>query len=103
MFRRLREPEGPDRVIIVVDGTPVVAAVDDSVAAAVLAAGAVPVRTTPVGGAPRAPYCMMGVCFDCLMEIDGVPNRQACMVPVRDGMQVRRQQGAATVGEGKAG
>jgi predicted molibdopterin-dependent oxidoreductase YjgC len=37
---------------------------------------------------------MMGVCFDCLMEIDGVPNRQACQVLVREGMQVRRQEGA---------
>jgi predicted molibdopterin-dependent oxidoreductase YjgC len=40
----------------------------------------------------------MGVCFDCLMEIDGVPNQQACMIRVRDGMKVRRQHGAASVG-----
>jgi predicted molibdopterin-dependent oxidoreductase YjgC len=51
-------------------------------------------RATPVSGSPRAPYCMMGVCFDCLMEIDGVPNRQACLVPVAEGMRIRRQQGA---------
>jgi predicted molibdopterin-dependent oxidoreductase YjgC len=36
---------------------------------------------------------MMGVCFDCLMEIDGRPNRQACMVQVEEGMRIRRQQG----------
>jgi predicted molibdopterin-dependent oxidoreductase YjgC len=36
---------------------------------------------------------MMGVCFECLMEIDGVPNRQACQVRVADGMRIRRQQG----------
>jgi hypothetical protein len=34
---------------------------------------------------------MMGVCFDCLAEIDGVPNRQSCMVEARPGMQIRRQ------------
>jgi len=34
---------------------------------------------------------MMGACFDCLVEIDGVPNRQACMTPARDGMRVKRQ------------
>ena len=50
-----------------------------------------------VSGSPRAPYCMMGVCFDCLMEIDGVGNRQACLTPVADGMQVRRQRGARGV------
>jgi predicted molibdopterin-dependent oxidoreductase YjgC len=37
---------------------------------------------------------MMGVCFDCLMEIDGEANQQACMTTVRDGMRVARQRGA---------
>lgn len=40
---------------------------------------------------------MMGVCFECLVEIDGIPNRQACMIPVREGMVVRRQKGAIGV------
>jgi predicted molibdopterin-dependent oxidoreductase YjgC len=67
-------------------------------AAALLAGGVETFRTTPVTGAPRAPYCMMGVCFDCLVEVDGVPNRQSCLVPVREGMKVRRQQGARDIG-----
>jgi predicted molibdopterin-dependent oxidoreductase YjgC len=37
---------------------------------------------------------MMGVCFDCLAEIDGVANRQACMVPVAPGMRIAVQRGA---------
>ena len=37
---------------------------------------------------------MMGICFDCLAEIDGVPNRQACMVTVVPGMRIAPQQGA---------
>ena len=37
---------------------------------------------------------MMGVCFECLVQIDGQPNRQACLVTVREGMQVRTQEGA---------
>lgn len=45
-------------------------------------------------GDKRAPYCLMGVCFECLVEIDGVKNRQACLEPVHDGMQVKRQQPA---------
>jgi predicted molibdopterin-dependent oxidoreductase YjgC len=40
---------------------------------------------------------MMGVCFDCLVEIDGVGNRQACLTPVAEGMRVRRQRGARAV------
>lgn len=39
----------------------------------------------------RAPYCLMGVCFECLVEIDGVKNRQACLEPVFEGMHVKRQ------------
>jgi predicted molibdopterin-dependent oxidoreductase YjgC len=37
---------------------------------------------------------MMGVCFECLVEVDGRPNRQACLTAVEPGMQVRTQQGA---------
>ena len=51
-----------------------------SVAAALLAAGVQRFRATPVSGAPRAPYCMMGACFECLVEIDGMPSRQSCLV-----------------------
>jgi sarcosine oxidase subunit alpha len=63
-----------------------------------LAAGLSRCRTTPVSGAPRAPYCMMGVCFDCLVTIDGVGNRQGCLVRVRDGMQVEIQLGKRELG-----
>ena len=66
-----------------------------SVAAALLGSGEMRLRASPVSGAPRAPYCMMGVCFECLVEIDGVPNRQGCLIPVREGMQVRSQEGRA--------
>lgn len=66
----------------------------DSVAAALLAAGLAITRTTPVTGAPRGPYCMMGACFDCLAVIDGVASRQACLTPVREGLRVERQHGA---------
>jgi predicted molibdopterin-dependent oxidoreductase YjgC len=99
-FRRLPETARP-QVTINVDGRPVAACEGDTVAAAVLAAGIVATRRTPVSGAPRGPFCMMGACFECLMEIDGVPNRQACTVEVRDGMVVRAMAGArgAVTGE----
>ena len=53
----------------------------ENLAAALLCAGITPFRHNPVSGAPRNPYCMMGACFDCLVEIDGV-KRQACMLEV---------------------
>lgn len=92
-FRRLADGAGR-AVTIHFDGRPVAAREGESVAAALLAAGQAVLRTTPVGGTPRGPWCMMGACFDCLVEIDGVPNLQACMTPVREGMRVRPMQGA---------
>src|SRR3954463_10064562 len=92
MFRRLPEA-GAERITIVVDGRAVEAHPRDSVAAALLAAGYDHCRTTAVSGAQRGPYCLMGVCFDCLVTIDGVGNPQACMVRVRDGLRVELQHG----------
>ncbi|MFC3286109.1 (2Fe-2S)-binding protein [Litchfieldella rifensis] len=96
MFKRLSLPDTPTvrTVTLRFEDCPVSAREGESVSAALLAAGVLACRTTPVSDSPRAPYCMMGVCFECLMEIDGIPNVQACQVQVRDGMQVRRQQGA---------
>lgn len=65
-----------------------------SVAAALLMSGVNRFRATPVSESPRAPYCMMGVCFECLVEIDGVPNRQSCLIDVADGMRIHSQEGA---------
>jgi sarcosine oxidase subunit alpha len=91
MFKRL--PEAACAALsISVDGQRVPACDGDTVAAALLAAGFWHCRTTPVTGAPRAPYCMMGVCFECLVTIDGIGNRQACLVPVREGMCVEIQR-----------
>jgi D-hydroxyproline dehydrogenase subunit gamma len=92
MFRRLVEPERAS-VRLMVDGRAITAAPRDSVAAALLAAGMVACRTTPVSATPRAPYCMMGICFECLVTIDGVGSRQACLTRVREGMVVEMQQG----------
>ena len=75
------------------EGTAMRARTGDSVAAALLANGVGVFRTTGVSGEPRGPYCMMGVCFECLVVIDGVGSRQACLVPVRDGMEIGRQTG----------
>jgi D-hydroxyproline dehydrogenase subunit gamma len=90
MFRP-RPESPPATVAVTVEGRTVMVSAGASAAAAVLAAGFDSIRETPVEGGERAPYCMMGVCFDCLAEIDGVPNRQSCMVEVRPEMRIRRQ------------
>ncbi|WP_280955370.1 (2Fe-2S)-binding protein [Cohaesibacter haloalkalitolerans] len=60
-----------------------------NLAASLLAAGVSVFRNTPASGAPRGPFCMMGVCYDCLVEIDGV-TRQACQTQVSANMQVSK-------------
>ena len=96
MFRRL--PDAAATLTVTVDGAPVAALAGESVAAALLAAGKLRFRDTPASGAARGPYCMMGVCFDCLVVIDGVGSRQACLVQVREGMRVETQRGRRVVG-----
>ena len=96
MFR-LR-PEAPTASIVVeVEGRTIRVPEGASAAAAVLLAGLASLRDTPVTGGARAPYCMMGMCFECLAEIDGLPNRQSCMVPAQAGMRIRRQRGAREI------
>ena len=92
MFARLPETRAKT-VSLTIEGKRVDARPSDTVAAAMLAAGFEHCRTTPISDAPRAPYCMMGVCFECLVTIDGVGNRQGCLVPVREGMRVELQRG----------
>ena len=84
----------PPAIEVFVAGRAVLMPAGASAAAAVLVAGLAAIRTTPVTGAPRLPYCMMGACFDCLAVIDGVANRQACMIPVAPGMRIDPQHGA---------
>lgn len=94
LFRRLEESDC-SWIEVRIDGVTTRVREGESVAAALLATGIRSCRTTSVSGAPRAPYCMMGVCFECLVEIDGVPNRQSCQIAVEEGMQICRQQGTA--------
>jgi len=97
MFRAL-ENTTKETVTLSIEGVEHQVPAGISAAAAVLQCGLQEVRTTPVSGSLRAPYGMMGSCFDCLMEIDSVPNQQACQVVVRVGMRLARQNGAAAPG-----
>lgn len=68
------------------DGRALPAEPGQSVGAALTAAGIRSWRTTRVEGRPRGLFCGIGVCFDCLVTVDGRPNQRACLTTVRDGM-----------------
>ncbi|MGN6146422.1 MAG: (2Fe-2S)-binding protein [Mesorhizobium sp.] len=95
MFRRIDDSRPP--ILFTFEGKEIAARAGDTVACALLQAGITAFRASVVTGEPRAPYCMMGVCFDCLVTIDGVANRQSCLTEVVAGMQVSFQNGAANV------
>ena len=79
-----------DSVTIYWEDHPYIVPSGISVAAAVLEYTHATYTTIhPIAHDKRAPYCMMGVCHECLMEIDGVPHRQACLTTVKNGMRIR--------------
>jgi D-hydroxyproline dehydrogenase subunit gamma len=92
MFRKLHEP-ATGGIIIEIDGVPAVAEIGESVAAVLLRQPEPWSRLTPVTQTKRAPYCMMGVCFECLADVDGIASVQTCLKPVCDRMRVTRQIG----------
>jgi glycine/D-amino acid oxidase-like deaminating enzyme len=91
---RLDSPDGGARLRITVDGKAVEGVAGETVAATLLAAGHLQFSSAQ-GGAPRGPFCGMGICHDCLVTIDGIPSQRACMTKLRDGMAVARQSTAA--------
>ncbi len=73
---------------IEVDGEPVQAFEGETIATALLASGRLVFRHTPDGN-PRGLYCGMGICFDCVVEVDGESSVRSCITLVRPGMKVR--------------
>lgn len=76
-------------VEVVIDGVPAKVPAGASAATALLLSISGATRRSPAAGEPRAPYCLMGTCFECLVEIDGSSSIRACMNPVRQGMVIR--------------
>ena len=91
-------PEKGRIVHLQFDGEAITAFYGDTLAAVLLRAGKVEFRTAAKND-PRGPYCMMGVCFECLVEINGRPNQQACQITVYDGMIVQRQNAPDSTGK----
>jgi predicted molibdopterin-dependent oxidoreductase YjgC len=87
--RRLTGNVARGRAIqLTVDGEPLPAYEGETIAAVLLAAGRRTLRHAAPGADPRGIFCGIGVCFDCLVRVDGTRNVRACITPVRDGMQV---------------
>jgi len=90
------------KITMFLNDRPVTAYLGESVAAALMAEGHIAFRRTARRGDFRGLFCGMGICYDCLVVIDGEPGRRACMIEVRDGMHVKLQQGWDEVGHVEA-
>lgn len=77
------------------DGKLISAIPGQTVGSAILEAGERTMRLTRFENKPRGIFCGIGICFDCLVVIDGTPNQRACLIEVRDGMSVNTQLGGA--------
>ncbi len=94
MFKRTEkiDPETENSAISVyIDGRKVKTHTGMTVAAVLLESGEEPFRFSAVSKEPRSAYCLMGVCFECLVQIDGIKNRQACITEVSDSMRIERE------------
>lgn len=89
MFKHIGTDRGT--VDITVNGQSITAPAGISVWSAMALADQTVTRHSDISGVPRSAFCGMGVCFDCLVEINGQPNLQACLTPVHAGMEIRTQ------------
>ena len=85
------------RISATFEGEPIEAEAGASVAAALISSDRLAWRTTREG-AKRGLFCGIGVCFDCLVEIDGESGQRACMIPLREGMRVCDNGAGKTAG-----
>lgn len=97
MFSKLNVIDDREVLSIKIDDHDVLCREGDTVAAVVMLHAGRPYRHSILSGSERAPFCMMGICFECLVEIDGVPNQQGCLRGVEPGMRIRRQVANATM------
>jgi hypothetical protein len=91
-------PLGPP-ITLTFDGRPVAAVVGDSVGSALTRAGVRSWRTTRHEGRPRGLFCGIGICYDCLLTVDGAANQRACLVPAVDGMELQSIPSVRTVAD----
>ncbi len=97
MFRKLHDLGQPP-LTVYIEEVAAAAEAGETVAAVILRQEEAWSRLTPAKGSKRAPYCLMGVCFDCLAEVDGVGSVQTCLTTVEDGMRIARQRGKRSLG-----
>ena len=101
MNQRLLRPDTNLRrgreVQLLIDGESTVAHEGESLAAVLMARGQKVFRRS-AGGEPRGLFCGIGLCYDCLVTVDGARSVRACVTPARDGMRVSTLESGEQIG-----
>ena len=95
-------PAEPTPVTITVNGEPTIGVAGQSIAGVILAGGTLGFRRTSVTGRPRGVFCGIGVCYDCLVEVNGQRDVRACQRRAADGDVVRSQHDPLPAQPGEA-
>ncbi len=85
---RINSVERKKEIVITVDGKSIIAFEGETLLAVMIASGIKTLRKSSVFKEPRGGLCGMGVCYDCLVKINGVSQR-ACMSYVKEGMEIK--------------
>ncbi len=72
-----------------VNGRSIAATPGETVLAALTAAGFSTMKKSNVRGEARGAFCGMGVCYECLVTVNGVPKQRSCMTEVQDNMEIQ--------------
>ncbi len=86
-----------EKITFYFNGQPVEGYTNESIGAALHAAGIRELRHSSFLDRPRGLFCAVGNCSSCFMTVDGQPNVKACVTKVRDGMRVEEQHGRGVV------
>lgn len=95
-------PASPTPVTITVNGEPTTGVAGQSLAGVILAGGTLGFRHTSVAGRPRGVFCGIGVCYDCLVEVNGQRDVRACQRRAAEGDVVRSQHDLLPAKPGEA-
>lgn len=91
MTNPTRLPVQGTPIQIEIDGTPAAAYAGESVATAIMAQGQRTFTQPSVYNYARTIFCGMGVCHQCLVTVNGVPDVRACMTAIRPGMKIQTE------------
>lgn len=81
-----------ERVKLLVNGNEIPAYKGETILAALMAAGIKTLKRSPLNNDPRGALCGMGVCFECMVTVNGIPNIRSCMTEVENNMEIETDE-----------